>query len=76
MQVKPFLSVVVSKPPAKARGFRLRPKAGLIGHLADYPLSLREKAGVRGSESPPLVNLSPLILSFSLREKEQDSCIV
>ena len=59
----------VNTPPAKAGGFKLRLEAGLIGPSADYSLSHRERAGVRGSVSLPF-DFDPLILTFSLREKE------
>jgi len=56
------MMLFVNTPPAKA---------GSIGHSADYPLSHRERAGVRGSDLQ-IAPLYPytLILPFSRREKE------
>ncbi len=43
----------------------------MIGHCCPInSLSLRERVGVRGSISDNCMNSSPLILSFSRRERE------
>jgi len=52
-------------PPERGRG------EGLL--RAEYSLSPRERAGVRGSSVSKVFELhDPLILSFSRREKEPD----
>jgi len=55
----------VNAPPAKAGGFGLRLKAGLIGRTADGSLSRnRERAGERVQESTSVL-LSPLSPTLS-----------
>ena len=72
----PHLSYLIrNTPPAKASGFGLRLKAGLIGHSADYPPLPQGEGWGERSEGPgntsqaPLPDSYPLILAFSRREK-------
>jgi hypothetical protein len=61
---------VINKPliNSSPRQIPSRAQEQMFGLLLFFPLSLRERVGVRGK----IIVKYPLILSFSLREKEPD----